>query len=102
MNDIEILRLVSIPGVLLSATATWFTIWPIARANGSRPILWVLVVVALLTATWAIGSMELAFNLTEINSTGRAYFWVFYARVFPSLVALALIWLGWWMRRKQG
>lgn len=101
MSDIEILRLVAIPGVLLSATGTWFTVLPIARANGSRPILWVLVFVALLNAIWAIAAMDLAYNLKEINSTGRAYLWVFYARLFPSAVALSLIWLGWWMRRKQ-
>ena len=101
MSDVEVLRLVALPGVLLSLAAMWFTVWPIARANGSRPILWVIVFVAALNGLWAFAAADIAFRLDEIDSTGRTYAWVFYARIFPSAVACALIWLGWWMRRKQ-
>ena len=67
----------------------------ILSANGARPILTVLGLIALWVIIHAIVVTDLTYGLEEINSTGHHYYEVFFVRVFSWPVSLAIIWLRW-------
>lgn len=101
MSEIELLRLITWPALALSLIALWVGVVPLATANGSRPVLWVMTFIGCCVLVWSLFSVLLSYNLDDINSTGLAYAGVWYARIYPSLVALSLIWLGRWMKRRH-
>ena len=101
MTDIELFRLLCWPGVALSLIALWFCVKPLAESNGTMPICMVTIGLALIMILWALAVTDLTYGLSTINSTGRHYYEALFARVLVYPASGMLIWLGWWMRRKQ-
>jgi hypothetical protein len=101
ISDVEALRLVGWPGLALLAFALWYTVLPIARANGERPFLLGYALIALLVCTHSIGALYLAYRLDSLEATGIARMASFYSRVFPALVGLVVIWTGYTFRRSH-
>lgn len=99
MTEIEALRLICWPALAICLGAMWFTGYPIARANGTRPILTVLLLASVAMTIGMVFLIFITYNIDQINSTGLAEVGVWYLRIKPALVGLALIWLGWRLRR---
>lgn len=102
MTEIEALRLLCWPAVITSLVAMGLTGYPIARANGTRPILLVLLFASSMMTIGAIFLTFITYNIDGIQSTGLARVGVWYLRIKPAAVGLALIWLGWKLRRSHG
>lgn len=101
MTEIEWLRLLCWPALAASITAMILTGYPIARANGTRPILTVLLLASLMMTIGAVFVTFITYNIDDIQSTGLARAGVWYIRIKPTIVGLALIWLGWRLRRSH-
>jgi hypothetical protein len=101
MTEIEAMRLACWPSLFICLAAMWFTGYPIARANGTRPILLVLLLASLAMTVGIVFLTFITYNINTINSTGIAEVGVWYLRIKPGLVGLALIWLGWRLRRNH-
>lgn len=99
MTDVDILRLIGWPGIAALAFSVYYTLYPIARANGARPFLIGYAVIAALVCTHAAGAVFLAYRLDAIQSEGLAKVAVYYSRVFPALVGGVVLWTGWKWRR---
>lgn len=102
MTEIEWLRLLCWPAVVTSLVAMCLTGYPILKANGTRPILMVLLLASTMTTIGAIFVLFITYNINDIDSTGLARAGVWYIRIKPTIVGLALIWLGWRLRRSHG
>lgn len=102
MTEIELLRFLCWPALAVSLIAMYVTGYPIARANGTRPILTVLLLASSMMTIGAIFLFFITYNIQDINSTGVARVGVWYLRIKPTIVGLALIWLGWRLRRSHG
>lgn len=100
MTEIEVLRVICWIGLGSSVVAMLFTILPLLRANGTRPILIVLSMTSILMFIGAIFLALITYAIDQVNSTGIAEVGVFYIRIKPILVSAALIWLGWRLRAK--
>lgn len=99
MTELEALRLTCWPMLAICLGAMWFTGYPILRANGTRPILTVLLLASVATTIGMVFLIFITYNIDQINSTGLAEVGVWYLRIKPGLIGLALIWLGWRLRR---
>lgn len=99
MTELEFLLYLCWASIAISAVAMVFTIIPTMRANGTRPILFTLSLVSTASFIGAFFSLFITYAIDQVNSTGLAEVGVFYLQILPGGIALALIWLGWRMRK---
>lgn len=101
LTEIEVLRLLTWPALILCIAATVVMGILYIGANGSRGLIRTQLYGCILVTIWAVFSVILTYNITQVNSNGIAEVGVWYVRIYPSLKALTIIRLGWqyWSRR---
>lgn len=104
MTEIEILRLISWFGLLVSGVSMLTAVIPISAANGGRWMLVGLAVAGFAMFVNAACLVVITRNITSIQSTGIAEVGVFVVRFTPSIVGAVFIAMGchYWRIRHKG